>query len=132
MGFRYFNVFNLSLLAKKVWRQLIHPNSLVARIFKSKYFLSGNLLQLKAGPNSSFAWRSLLWGIKLVVRGVRWRVGNGYSIKVFNDTWILRPRSFRQSLSMMKLRSISELRTSLVYIGNEIDIRFLECCGCGC
>lgn len=95
MGFRDLGAFNQSLLAKQVWRQLYNQNSLVARIFKSKYFSSGDLLHVKYTHNSSFVWRSLLWGKDLVAKGVRWRVGNGNSIKVFQDPWLLRPHSFR-------------------------------------
>lgn len=95
MGFRDLGAFNQSLLAKQVWRQLYNQDSLVARIFKSKYFPSGDLLHANYTHNSSFVWRSLLWGRDLVAKGVRWRVGNGNSIKVFQDSWLLRPHSFR-------------------------------------
>lgn len=38
MGFRNFKAFNLAMVAKQGWSFLSNPESLVARIFKSRYF----------------------------------------------------------------------------------------------
>lgn len=89
--FRDFICFNQALIAKQVWRLLNDPNSLVAQIYKQKYFPSSNLLQAKCGNNPSYAWRSLLWGRDLLIKGLRWRIGSGKSVKVFHDAWLLRP-----------------------------------------
>ena len=42
------------------------------------------------------------------MKGLRWRVGNGSNIHVFNDPWILRPSYFRP----VTTSSISDLRVS--------------------
>jgi hypothetical protein len=44
MGFRDLETFNLALLAKQGWRLLQNPDSLVAKIFKEKYYSHGNFL----------------------------------------------------------------------------------------
>ncbi|XP_042969200.1 uncharacterized protein LOC122301912 [Carya illinoinensis] len=45
LGFRQLEDFNLVMLAKQGWRMLMDPTSLVARIFKDKYFKNVSLLE---------------------------------------------------------------------------------------
>lgn len=95
MRFRDFNTFNQSLLAKQVWRVLTDSNSLVAQIYKQRYFPSTNFLQAKTGNNPSYVWRSLLWGRDLLIKGLRWRIGDDTKVRVFQDPWFFRPYSFK-------------------------------------
>jgi hypothetical protein len=38
--------------------------------------------------SSSFTWRSILFGRELIVKGLRWGVGDGSKIKIMGDNWI--------------------------------------------
>ena len=38
MGFRDLRLFNKALLAKQGWKLIQHPNSLIGRIYKAKYY----------------------------------------------------------------------------------------------
>lgn len=41
MGFRDFHSFNLAMLAKQVWRLINEPDSLCARVLRTKYYPDG-------------------------------------------------------------------------------------------
>jgi hypothetical protein len=63
MGYRDFESFNLTMLAKQVWRLINDPNSLCSRVLRAKYYPDGDIL--KAGPKSgcSFTWQGILAGV---------------------------------------------------------------------
>lgn len=88
MGFRNFKAFNLGMVAKQGWSFLSKPESLVARIFKLRYFPRSSFLGAKLGYNPSFAWLSIWKSRQLLLYGCRWIVGNGQQISVMNDPWV--------------------------------------------
>ncbi|XP_074363930.1 putative mitochondrial protein AtMg00310 [Apium graveolens] len=88
LGFRNFRDFNLALLRKQGWRFLTNPTRLVSRLFKARYFKSGNFLSSSLGDNPSFVWRSIWESMKLVQSGARWLVGNGNSIDIMRQPWL--------------------------------------------
>jgi hypothetical protein len=77
MGFRDLESFNKALLAKQCWRILQNPESLVAKIFKAKYFPRGMILTAQLGRRPSYVWKSLWAAQDLLKTGIKWRVGNG-------------------------------------------------------
>lgn len=89
MGCRNLGEFNTALLAKQVWRLHTKPNPFWARIIKGIYYPHTSVLQAGKGSRASWAWSSLLEGKALIDEGARWLVGNGNSIDIWRDKWIL-------------------------------------------
>ncbi|KAA3467080.1 reverse transcriptase [Gossypium australe] len=88
LGFQRMAHFSISLLAKQGWRLLNFPHSLVARVFKAKYFPETSFLQSSLGNSGSYVWRSI-WATKSSLeKGLIWKVGTGAHISISQDIWI--------------------------------------------
>ncbi|KAA3461526.1 reverse transcriptase [Gossypium australe] len=59
MGFRSLAKFNVALLAKQGWGFMNNPNSLVAKVYKAKYFPNSTFINSSLGSNCSFTWKSM-------------------------------------------------------------------------
>ena len=95
MGFKNPQAFNLAMLAKQGWRLISNPNSLVAQIYKARYYLPGDVFQAKLGSSPSYTWRSIFNGLEVVKGGTRWRVGNGERILIWEDKWLPTPTTYK-------------------------------------
>ncbi|GAU30587.1 hypothetical protein TSUD_392780 [Trifolium subterraneum] len=88
LGFRDFKSFNMALVAKQGWKIMTNPESLVAKIFKARYFPHSSFLEANLGSNPSYVWRSLWKSCNVLKLGCRWIVGDGRKIKVMKDPWL--------------------------------------------
>ena len=91
MGFRNLQAFNLAMLAKQAWCILNNPNSLVAHIYKARYFPYSNIMGANLGYNPSYAWRSIYNNLEVIRKGTRWRIRNGRMIHIREDKWLPTP-----------------------------------------
>ncbi|KAL0413245.1 UNVERIFIED_CONTAM: putative mitochondrial protein [Sesamum radiatum] len=71
LGFRQLHLFNTAMLAKQLWRILRHPNRLLSKVLKARYFPNGSILDATTGRRPSYTWRSLMsahteWNVNLV------------------------------------------------------------------
>ena len=68
IGFKDMKLFNQAPLAKQAWRLIQRPDSLCARVLKSKYYPNGNLVDTVFATDASpfgvelnMAWNSSNW-----------------------------------------------------------------------
>ena len=47
------------------------------------------------GSNRSHAWHSIHSSLKVIRKGTRWRVGNGKTIHIWEDKWLLTPTTYK-------------------------------------
>lgn len=88
LGFKEIQKFNNALLAKQVWRIFSSPNLLVSKVLKAKYFHKESIFQCKVPRNASWIWQSFMSSRKPVEEGSWKKVGNGKSIRIWEDRWI--------------------------------------------
>ncbi|CAN0906666.1 Uncharacterized mitochondrial protein AtMg00310 [Linum grandiflorum] len=117
MGFKDLYGFNLAMLGKLGWQLLSDDTSLMARILKTKYFPQGDFLSANLGSNPSLTWRSIHEGRLVVKQGYRWKVGDGKSIRVWEEPWVRREGD-------MRIASVSpiegwDLRVSALLLPNK-------------
>ncbi|XP_057760086.1 uncharacterized protein LOC130980418 [Arachis stenosperma] len=91
LGFKDLRAQNLALLGKQFWRITTKPQSILAQIYREKYYRYGNSMNAEAGNSPSWGWRSMLEGKKVVEKGLNWRVGSGSTIRIFADLWLPPP-----------------------------------------
>lgn len=83
LGFRGIKDFNTSLLGKQYWRLMQEDESLMERFFKGRYYPRCKLADAPIGFKPSYAWRSITSSKEVVIKGSRWRVGNGDNISIW-------------------------------------------------
>ena len=77
MGFKDLAMCNDAMLAKLSWRLLHDDNSLFYRVFKARFFPNSSILDAKDSTSASYAWKNILKGRDLILKGALWRVGDG-------------------------------------------------------
>ncbi|XP_019154304.1 PREDICTED: uncharacterized protein LOC109150749 [Ipomoea nil] len=88
LGFKELRAFNLAMLGKQAWRMLTKPESLVARIYKARYYAKGSFFDAQVGNNPSLCWRSIMAAKSIICSGVRRRIGNGESTLIWTHPWL--------------------------------------------
>jgi len=74
IGVRDFEMFNLALLARYAWRLLVRPNSLCARLLKSRYYPTNDVLNAIIANNPSKTWRAICDGVEVLNHGLIKRI----------------------------------------------------------
>ncbi|XP_050900100.1 uncharacterized mitochondrial protein AtMg00310-like [Lathyrus oleraceus] len=88
MGFRGVVDFNLSLLEKQIWRLQSKESSLLYKVWKSMCYLNCSVCEARLGQAPSFSWRSVWSSKELVIKGSRWRIGDGKKVYIWDDKWL--------------------------------------------
>ena len=88
LGFRDLHGFYLALLGKQCWSLLKNPNALLTRVLKARYYPHCSLLQAYRTGGSSFTWSGIWEAKEFMKEGLRWVVGDGRSINIYEDRWL--------------------------------------------
>ena len=75
-------------MGKQLAMFLDQPASLWAKVIKHKYRPQRNVLDLQARPAASQAWRAVVSAREVLIKGLRWKVGDGAAIQFMNEPWV--------------------------------------------
>ncbi|KAL8552093.1 hypothetical protein ACS0TY_000957 [Phlomoides rotata] len=81
-GFKDIHLFNIALLGKLAWRLIDDPSALVSRLLKARYFPNTDFMSSSLGSNPSYTWSSIHASQDLLRLGVRWKIGDGESMRI--------------------------------------------------
>lgn len=73
----------------------MHPESLLAQVYRARYFPSSSFINTQLGSRHSATWRSIWTARTPLLQGLRYRVGNGNGISIWADPWIPDEGSFK-------------------------------------
>ncbi|OMP01704.1 reverse transcriptase [Corchorus capsularis] len=85
---------NRALLQKTAWRFLMEPGSMWVRFLKAKYGIGDDIFRFldnkpKGSPTWSSTWKGLARAFSFLSAGLKWRVGNGRTVRFWEDPWLL-------------------------------------------
>ncbi|XP_074336387.1 uncharacterized protein LOC141673535 [Apium graveolens] len=95
LGFRNLHGFNIALLGKHIWNFMRNPDSLVAKVFKERYFSDKHVLKANKGQGSSLIWTGLWQAKEELSSGFRRVLGNVESIAATTDPWLRNKTDFQ-------------------------------------
>ena len=93
MGFWDLRHFNDALLGKQVWCIYHEKETLLYRVFRAKYFPSGDIFEAVQNPRCSYAWKSIMLARDVISNGALWRIGDGKDIQIWQHWWLPSPGS---------------------------------------
>ena len=82
IGFKDLTMFNEAMLAKLAWRLLHDDKSFFYRVFKARFFPRETILKAKDSSSASYAWKSILKGRDVILKGALWRIGDGKRVRI--------------------------------------------------
>ncbi|KAM6559070.1 uncharacterized protein LOC133032002 [Cannabis sativa] len=107
-----------SCYARRAWRILQAPSSLVAQLLKARYYPHSSFLDFGKGHHPSLVWNSISWGKTLLQSVLRSSVGNGTSISIYKDAWI---PGYGKILYLQKPATLDHKVSSLISPNGDLD-----------
>lgn len=121
IGFKDIEAFNLALFGKQLWRLLTKEDTLMAKVFKGRYFSKSDPLNAPLGSKPSFAWKSIHAVQELMKQGTRAVIGGGGTIDIWRTNWV----GSKPASALLRTKKLSPLQhgitSSLVKVKDLID-----------
>lgn len=87
LGLKKARTQNLALLMKLGWKLYNKDDSLWAKILREQYLHSHSIQTWPRNRNASHIWRSIIHTRNTLNKGIKWSIGNGSYVDLWNDWW---------------------------------------------
>uniref|UniRef100_A0A803MS15 Reverse transcriptase zinc-binding domain-containing protein n=1 Tax=Chenopodium quinoa TaxID=63459 RepID=A0A803MS15_CHEQI len=88
LGLRDPKLFNWALLGKQAWRLVLKSGTLIEQVLKGRYYPNSSFMEANVGVNPSYKWCGIAETRWVVRRVMRWRIGDGESVRVWTNQWL--------------------------------------------
>lgn len=68
------------------------------KVLKEKYYQQGGLLNAMANDQASWLWKSWFEAKNIIQKGVRFQVGDGKSINIWESPWLHSSLDFKPTI----------------------------------
>ena len=82
IGFKRLHFFNVAMLGKQGWCLLTNLNSLVAQLFKARYYPKTSFAEALLSSNPNYVWRSILAAQPAILQGSLVQIGRGHQMVI--------------------------------------------------
>lgn len=124
MGVHNLRDFNLCLLASWVKRYQLDNNKIWKKIVDLKYNTANSNILWATGTNASPFWKGVAWAANAARIGYRWQVGDGRTIKFWEDIWFGHCCLATQFWDLYIIANEHNLPISDIWDGAELKISF--------
>ncbi|XP_062006063.1 uncharacterized protein LOC133723263 [Rosa rugosa] len=118
LGFRSLSNFNSAMLAKQAWRVISNPNSLIARLYKAKYYPTESFWTAELHTSPSYSWRSIFSTRELLQESVYWQIGNGTQVNIWSDSWVPSLPSGKPNVNATALEEVAGVQDLISNTGS--------------
>lgn len=85
LGFRKASINNQALQMKLLWWIIKEDNNLWVQLVCKRYIKDKSLFSIKSSKSASWQWRNLMSLRYSFKKGLRWQLGDGWSIRFWSD-----------------------------------------------
>lgn len=76
------------MVGKQAWKLMTSLDSLITKLLTVKYYPNGDYFGASITHNLSYAWKGLKSVRDVVNRGMKWSIGTGKTIPMWNQPWL--------------------------------------------
>ena len=117
---------NRAILTNQAWCLYHSPHMLWAQVLKAKFFPHTSLFEITSTSKGSQIWKALFNGIQWLCEGMKWMIGDGHNIRIWEDHWIPGAHALRSRIASPLMRNEENSQVSSLWVAQTWDLTSLH------